>query len=103
MTDATFYLIAAIIALSGTLAMGVVAAHSDPFEPLRPYEQEKRSFYDQGGHFQGESSSRGNTSSFSDSAGRFSGSAIRNSDGTTSYYDRSGHFTGSASRPSRGP
>jgi hypothetical protein len=54
-----------------------------------------RSFYDSNGSFAGSSATRGNTTSFSDQAGRFKGSAIRNSDGTTSLYDRNGHFTGS--------
>lgn len=57
---------------------------------------EQRSYYDGSGSFAGSSSTRGNSTSFSDRDGRFSGSAIRNSDGTTSHYDRNGHFTGSS-------
>jgi hypothetical protein len=102
MTDSMFYLTAAVIAFTGVLAMGVVTAHSDPFDRL-PNQQEQRSFYDRDGHFAGQSSTLRNTSSFTDQAGRFSGSSIRNSDGTTSFYDRAGHFTGSAGRPRSGP
>jgi hypothetical protein len=54
-----------------------------------------RSFYDSRGSFAGSSVTRGNETSFSDRNGRFNGTAIRNSDGTTSFYDRNGHFTGS--------
>ena len=55
-----------------------------------------RSFYDSHGSFAGQSFTRGNSTSFSDGQGRFSGSAIRNSNGTTSFYDGRGRFTGSS-------
>ena len=55
-----------------------------------------RSYYDTNGSFAGSSNtdSGGRNTTFTDRDGKFSGSAIRNSDGTTSFYDRSGHFTG---------
>jgi hypothetical protein len=55
-----------------------------------------KSFYDQRGSFAGSSVERGNTTTFTDRNGRFDGTAIRNSDGTTSLYDRNGHFVGSS-------
>jgi hypothetical protein len=55
-----------------------------------------RSFYDSRGSFADQSFTRGNSTSFSDGQGRFSGSAIRNSNGTTSFYDGRGRFTGSS-------
>ena len=55
-----------------------------------------RSFHDSRGSFAGSSVTRGNETSFSDRNGRFDGTAIRNSDGTTSFYDKRGHFTGSS-------
>jgi hypothetical protein len=55
-----------------------------------------RSFYDQRGSFAGSAVTRGNATTFSDRNGRFDGTAIRNSDGTTSFYDRRGYFTGSS-------
>jgi hypothetical protein len=56
-----------------------------------------RSLYDQRGSFAGSATTRGNETSFTDRSGKFDGTAIRNSDGTTSFYDRRGHFTGSSS------
>jgi len=56
-----------------------------------------RSFYDSRGSFAGSSVTRGNSTSFTDRNGRFDGTSIRNSDGTTSFYDRNGRFTGSVS------
>ena len=61
-----------------------------------------RSFYDSHGSFAGQSFTRGNSTSFSDGQGRFSGSAIRNSNGTTSFYDGRGRSPGRASTPARG-
>jgi hypothetical protein len=61
-------------------------------------QQRSQSFYDARGSFAGSATTRGNQTSFTDRAGKFDGTAIRNSDGTTSFYDRSGHFTGSRSR-----
>jgi hypothetical protein len=52
--------------------------------------------HDSRGSFAGQSFTRGNSTSFSDGQGRFSGSAIRNSNGTTSFYDGRGRFTGSS-------
>jgi hypothetical protein len=55
-----------------------------------------RSFYDGSGRFAGQSFTRGNSTSLSDERGRFSGSAVRNRNGTTSFYDGRGRFTGSS-------
>src|SRR5262249_54740667 len=55
-----------------------------------------RSYYDRNGSFARSSSSHGKTTNFKGRNGRFDGTAIRNSDGTTSFYDKSGHFTGSS-------
>lgn len=63
-----------------------------------PAAAQTRSFYDRNGSFAGSSSTPGNSTSFSDTRDRFSGSAIRNSNGTTSFYDRSGRFSGFVSR-----
>ena len=62
---------------------------------------EERSFYDKNGSFAGSSNTynAGKNTTFTDKDGRFNGSAIRNSDGTTSLYDKSGHFTGSVVNP----
>ena len=54
-----------------------------------------RSFYDGNGGYTGSFVRQGNNTWFYGD-GRFVGSAVRNSDGTTSFYDRSGHFTGSS-------
>jgi len=55
-----------------------------------------RSYYNQRGSFAGSSNSHGNSISFYDKSGKFSGSAIHNSDGTTSYYNQAGKFRGSS-------
>jgi hypothetical protein len=59
-------------------------------------EDTTRSYFDRNGSFAGSSNthSGGRDTTFTDRDGKFSGSAIRNSDGTTSFYDRSGRFTG---------
>jgi hypothetical protein len=57
---------------------------------------ERRSFWDERGQFAGSSSSHGSSTTFTDRDGRFNGSAIRNSNGTTSFYDKNGHFAGSS-------
>jgi hypothetical protein len=60
-----------------------------------------RSFYDNRGSFargivwNGQSWTRGNTTSFSDGRGRFSGSAIRHGN-STSFYDGRGRYIGSS-------
>jgi hypothetical protein len=60
-----------------------------------------RSFYDNRGSFaggiiwNGQSWTRGNTTSFSDGQGRFSGSAIRHGN-STSFYDGRGRYTGTS-------
>jgi hypothetical protein len=48
----------------------------------------------------GQSWTRGNTTSFSDGQGRFSGSAIRHGN-STSFYDGRGHYTGSVHQKRR--
>jgi hypothetical protein len=62
-----------------------------------------RSFYDNRGSFaggrveivwNGQSWTRGNTTSFSNGQGRFSGSSIRHGN-STSFYDARGRYTGS--------
>jgi hypothetical protein len=57
-----------------------------------------RSFYDGRGRnlvWNGQSWTRGNTTSFSDGRGRFSGSAIRHGN-STSFYDGRGRYIGSS-------
>ena len=67
--------------------------------PSLAHAQQSRSesFYDRNRSFAGSAITRGNQTNAYDRAGRFDGTAIRNSDGTTSFYDRNGHFTGSRS------
>jgi len=55
-----------------------------------------RSYWDSKGSFAGSSIDHGKDASFYDRDGHFSGTAVRNSDGTTSFFDKSGHFTGSS-------
>jgi hypothetical protein len=57
-----------------------------------------RSFYDRNVSSAGSPVTRDNSISFTDGTGRFDGTAIRNSNGTTSLYDRSGRFTGSSTK-----
>jgi cell division protein FtsI/penicillin-binding protein 2 len=63
---------------------------------VRAEPSTSRSYYDQRGSFAGSSVTRGNQTTFTDRNGRFDGTAIKNSDGTTSFYDKSGRFTGSS-------
>jgi hypothetical protein len=76
----------------------IIVAATFLLPALAHAQQSSRAFYDRNGSFSGSSVTRGNATTFTDRAGRFDGTAIRNSDGTTSFYDRSGHFTGSQSR-----
>jgi hypothetical protein len=74
-------------------AVGILAA-----APYASAQTGSRSFYDGRGSFAGSSVTRGNSTSVYDRSGRFDGSIIRNSNGTTSYYDGRGRFTGSSTR-----
>jgi hypothetical protein len=73
-----------------TLALTLVVTNANA-EPST-----SRSFYDGKGSFAGSSTTNGNSTSFTDRNGRFDGTSIKNSDGTTSVYDRNGHFVGSS-------
>ena len=70
-------------------------ARDDDRRPQHPATQlsfATRPFCNGNGSFSGQSFTRGNSTSFSDGNGRFSGS----SNGTTSFYDARGHFIGSS-------
>jgi hypothetical protein len=66
-------------------------------------EDRTRSFYDRNGSFAGSTSTYndGKNTTVTDRNGKFDGSVIRNSNGTTSFYDKNGHFTGSSTDTSR--
>lgn len=73
----------------------VIAARAEPLD--------QRSFWDRNGSFAGSSSTHngGRDTSLYDHNGHFSGSVIRNSNGTSSFYDHNGHFTGSSTNTSQ--
>jgi hypothetical protein len=63
--------------------------------PALAQQSTSRAYYDRNGSFAGSSTTHGNQTTFTDRAGKFEGTSIRNSDGTTSHYDRAGRFIGS--------
>jgi len=52
--------------------------------------------YDKDGRYQGSVFNYGNTQTYTDRNGTFTGSAVQNNNGTTSFYNRNGNFSGSA-------
>lgn len=79
-----------------TMLAAVVLAVFAIFASYRAHaETRTRSYYDRSGSFAGSLSTRGNSTSYTDPRGHFSGSSIRNSNGTTSIYDGRGRFIGS--------
>ena len=61
-----------------------------------PRTDQTRSYWDSKGSFAGSSIDHGKDASFYDRDGKFSGTAVKNSDGTTSFFDKAGRFTGSS-------
>jgi hypothetical protein len=92
-TLGTIIAIGTLIVITGAILLTGLLAKAEPMQ--------QRSFYDSRGSFAGSSTQHGNTISIYDRSGRFNGSAIKNSDGTTSFYDRSGRFTGSSTNTSQ--
>jgi hypothetical protein len=76
--------------------VAIVAAIVALLLPSWAHAQQSRSFYDSRGSFAGSATTRGKETTYTDRNGRFDGTAIRDSDGTTSFYDARGRFTGSS-------
>jgi hypothetical protein len=77
-------LVATALAIAITFIAGIIYARAEP----------QIDFYNSSGSYAGTQFNYGRSSTFTDKNGKFDGTAIRNSDGTTSFYDRNGHFSG---------
>src|SRR5215471_16470489 len=66
------------------------------FMALRPVRAGETPVYGPDGKYQGSVFDYGRTQTYTDRNGQFTGSAIKNGNGTTSFFGRNGSFTGSA-------
>jgi hypothetical protein len=65
-----------------------------------PAQAQQSTFTDSTGRYSGSASTHGNSTSFTDQRGNFAGSAITRGN-RTDFYDRNGRYQGTATRPQR--
>jgi hypothetical protein len=63
--------------------------------------QAQSTFTDSSGRYSGSATTRGNSTSFTDRRGNFAGSAITSRNGKTDYFDRNGRYQGRPQGPRR--
>ena len=72
------------------------------FMAMRPAPAGETPIYGPDGKYQGSVFDYGKTQTYTDRNGRFTGSAVKNGNGTTSFFCRNGSFTGSGCSTSTG-